>query len=90
MHIYVRREANRQCFPIFHRGPLLIYESNRASNIHDIPDDLPSLEAVWSKYYQEYPRQPHITDEISYWLDARLDSFAGLVYSQQKAMYSSE
>lgn len=51
-----------------------------------VPNPLLSELTHWSQYYQVYPRRPHIVDQISPWLENRLNSYSGLVYSQQKRM----
>lgn len=78
------REAQRQCSIVHDSGPLLVYDSSLGAGHNSIPSNLKSLRAFWSDYYRVFSRDPTIVEEISPWLEKRLDSFSGFVYSRQK------
>jgi hypothetical protein len=78
------REGQRQCAIVHDLGPLLVYDSSLGSGVDAVPQDLKSLHAIWSEYYRHQVRAPWLVDQISPWLEKRLDSFSGFVYSQQK------
>eukprot|EP01035_Chromulina_nebulosa_P017375 gene17375-22923_t len=73
------RESTRQCHIVHSSGPLLVYDSSQYHNNNHIPNDSHSLDAVWSEYYNKNTRDPSIVNEISPWLQKRLDSFSGFV-----------
>lgn len=77
------RESQRQCFPVYSSGPLLVYDSS-LEETGFIPSDLASRETVWTQHYETHPREPDIVDKISPWLEKRLESFSGLVYTHLK------
>ncbi len=78
------REGDKQCAPVVQSGPLQVFDSALGSRQQGIPADIPSLHLAWSKHYRVYPRTPDEVEHLAPWVVARLESFSGLVYSQQK------
>ena len=64
------REAQMQCKDIVKNGPLLVFDSSMINGIYCEE----SKEMTWSKYYKENNRNPTTVDELSPWLQAKLNN----------------
>jgi hypothetical protein len=82
------REAHLQCAPVHSVGPLMVYDSACGSGKAAIPARLPSLSAVWTKYYATNRRDP-TNGNLAPWVVQRLDSFSGLVRSSRSRSSAS-
>jgi len=49
-----------------------------------IPERLPSEDTFWSVYYREHERDVSKTNELAPWVRRKLDSFEGLVDSNNR------
>jgi len=78
------REAERQCAAIYNSGPLLVYDSSLGHGKEGILKDIASKDTIWSRYYENNPRQPEIVDELAPWVISRLETFSGFVYTNKK------
>lgn len=84
------RESTQQCAPIHRHGPLLCFDSLLGDGVDSLPNDRLSLNSGWSKHYrQPGARRPEITDELAPWVQKRLQSFSGLVYSHKERLLRS-
>lgn len=81
LFFYTRREADKQCAPVQRVGPLLVYDSLLGQGKSSFPEDSPSLETHWTRYYVDNVRDPGNVMDLAPWVLKRLDGFSGLVRS---------
>jgi predicted phosphodiesterase len=77
------READKQCAAMHRIGPLLVFDSDLGQGTSGIPPNSPSLEASWTKYYQNNKRNPLNVQDLAPWVLQRLDGFSGFVRSRK-------
>jgi hypothetical protein len=75
------READKQCSVVHRTGPLLVHDSSLGRGPEAFPASSPSLESVWTRYYNTNVRDPSNVTDLAPWVLKRLDSFSGLVRS---------
>jgi len=78
------READKQCAAMHRIGPLLVFDSDLGQGTAGIPPNSPSLEASWTKYYQNNKRDPLNVEDLAPWVLQRLEGFSGFVRSSKK------
>jgi hypothetical protein len=61
------REAERQCRPVVHAGPMLVFDSDTG-----VPSAIDAEKAHWSRHYQLYRRDPNNLEPAP-WLRERLE-----------------
>ena len=53
--------------------PLLVYDSSLGRGKSAIPSDMPSVQAHWSQYYRNNPRNSSV-QTLSPWLQAHIEA----------------